>query len=353
MSLNVPEVPPFQLQELISNVLSSIPQTTLPQGVEVRCAQAHGTEIYLGCSNGELMRFALQADDPGKLESYQLLSRQSLPNEKSVDEIVLLPSISRVLVLSDSQIHFYTLPSLDVVAYNIIKPIRHVVTFAVDYQHLMRPAPPPSGPITRVEPVEFSVIKRTSTQLYSLREKLLFLKEIPLPQGIRTLARRSGNSLCFADKENYNVVDLETAQMLPLLPLCQAYPPVDVVPFITVTGPAEFLLISWTGATALGIFVNGNGEPVRGTLEWPAHPKSVCFDYPYITTLLPNNTIEIHNVETQNIVQVVSAPAEDVPGERDLLAASTAGYLVPSTQRSAKMRTVAVPLLRGEHPVAS
>ncbi|KAL0067489.1 hypothetical protein AAF712_005479 [Marasmius tenuissimus] len=319
------------------------------------------------------MRFALQADDPGKLESYQLLSRQSLPNEKSVDEIVLLPSISRVLVLSgsDSQIHFYTLPSLDVVAYNIIKPIRHVVTFAVDYQHLMRPAPPPSGPITRVEPVEFSVIKRNSTQLYSLREKLLFLKvevqqirwlpvahlfaiqEIPLPQGIRTLARRSGSSLCFADKENYNVVDLETAQMLPLLPLCQTYPPVDVVPFITVTGPAEFLLISWTGATALGIFINGNGEPVRGTLEWPAHPKSVCFDYPYITTLLPNNTIEIHNVETQNIVQVVSAPAEDVSGERDLLAASTAGYLVPSTQRSAKMRTVAIPLLRGEHPVAS
>ncbi|KAL0569017.1 hypothetical protein V5O48_012952 [Marasmius crinis-equi] len=281
MSANVPEVPPFQLQQLISDALSTIPQSTL-QGVEVRCAQAHGTEIYLGCSNGELMRFALQADDPSKLESYQLLSH--------------------------NQIHFYTLPSLDVVAYNVIKPIRHVVTFAVDHQHLMRPAPPPSGPITRVEAVEFSVIKRNSIQLYSLREKLLFLK---------------------------------------------AYPPIDVEPFITVTGPGEFLLISWTGATALGIFINGNGEPVRGTLEWPAHPKSVCFDFPYITTLLPNNTIEIHNAETQAIVQVVSAPVEDSPGERNTLAASVAGYLVPSTQRSAKMRPVAVSLFRGVPTVTS
>ncbi|KAG7095427.1 hypothetical protein E1B28_006176 [Marasmius oreades] len=339
MSLRAPEVPPFQLQQLIPDAFAGLPL----QSVEIRCAQAHGTEIYLGCSNGELMRFALQADDPNKMESYTILSRQSLPNDKPIDEIVLLPSISRALVLSDSQIHFYTLPSLDVVAYNIIKPIRHVLTFAVDHQHIMRPAQPPSGPMTRIEAVEFSVIKRNSIHLYSLREKLLFLKEIPLPQAARTLARRSGQYLCFADKEAYNVVDLETLQMLPILPLCQAEPIVDVQPFITVTGSGEFLLISWTGTSALGIFINGNGEPVRGTLEWPAHPKSVCFDYPYITTLLPNTTIEIHKVDTQEIVQVVSAPADGSPG-RNILVASAAGYLVPSTQRSAKMRPVRVPL---------
>ena len=77
----------------------------------------------------------------------------------------------------------------------------------------------------------------------------------------------------------------------------------------------------------------------------------VGFDYPYITTLLPNDTIEIHNVDTQGIVQVVSAPPEkegDSEGtsERSALTASMAGFLVPSTQRSAKMRTVPVSLLR-------
>jgi hypothetical protein len=35
-----------------------------------------------------------------QLPSYALLSRQALPNEKPVDEIVLVPSISRALILS-------------------------------------------------------------------------------------------------------------------------------------------------------------------------------------------------------------------------------------------------------------
>lgn len=67
------------------------------------------------------MRFALQADDPNtvscrnfsyviqhlmltetrsQLPSYALLSRQTLPNEKPIEEIVLVPGISRALILS-------------------------------------------------------------------------------------------------------------------------------------------------------------------------------------------------------------------------------------------------------------
>lgn len=78
-------------------------------------------------------------------------------------------------------------------------------------------------------------------------------------------------------------------------------------------------------------------------------------DYPYIATLLPNNMIEIHSVETQAIVQVVPAfpsspstsPALRGPMVQQLhLAASLSGYLVPSTQRSDKMRMTSVPLVR-------
>ena len=81
-----------------------------------------GSEIYVGCSNGELLRFTLQADDPYKvcvlstrrwrvglifhqIESYSLLSRQSMPNEKPVDEIVLVPSIARALILSGANLY--------------------------------------------------------------------------------------------------------------------------------------------------------------------------------------------------------------------------------------------------------
>jgi len=58
------------------------------EGVRARCAQAYGalyvsgklldvnsttgSEIFVGCSNGELMRFALQADDPNKVRSISM-----------------------------------------------------------------------------------------------------------------------------------------------------------------------------------------------------------------------------------------------------------------------------------------
>lgn len=349
------DVPPYQVQPLIKSVVENDLRRPGSSLVQVRCAQALGSEIYIGCSNGELLRFTLQAEDPNKLESYSLLSRQSLPNDKAVDEIVLVPSIARALVLSEHQVHFYTLPSLDLVPWNIIKPIRNVVTIAVDHQHLQRPPPSLTDPPVAVAPIEFSIIKRTNIALYSLRDKLSYQKEIPLPQGA-TLARRSGRALCVADKENYNMIDLELASLIPLFPLSQSEDKsVIVKPSITVINETEFLILSWTGASTIGVFINSDGDPVRGTLQWPAHPQAVCLDYPYITALLPNDTIEIHNLESQSIVQVISTSTTSPPTtpsgrgkltSRLTLATCLNGYMVPSTEQSDKMRMTSVPLLR-------
>ncbi|KAK0480738.1 hypothetical protein IW261DRAFT_1474317 [Armillaria novae-zelandiae] len=340
---NPVDVPPYQVQNLIAGA----PESGLATS-EVRCAQALGSEIYVGFANGQLVRFALQADDPNKLESYTVLSQQTLPNDKAIDEIVLLPCISRALIFSDNQIHFFTIPSLDVVI--AIKPIRHVVTFAVDHQHLRRPAASPSTLIHQLEPVEFTVIKRNALSMYALRDKLLYIKEIPLPQGT-SLARRTGQSLCIAGRTEYQVVDLENASMFSIVPISQALEPPQfpIKPSITVIDVNEFLVLSYTGVSTLGLFITSNGDPVRGTLEWPQHPESVCYDYPYITSLLPNGTIEVHGIETQSIVQVIPAP---VPSsntdqiQRKKLVPSLQGYLVPSTEKSAKMRAVPVNLLR-------
>ncbi|KAF8637927.1 hypothetical protein AX17_002548 [Amanita inopinata Kibby_2008] len=342
---NPSDIPPFQLQPLISSAF----EFDVEADVRVSAAQALGSEIYVGCSNGELLRFALQADDPNKLESYSLLSRQTVFTGEPIDEIVIIPSHYRALILSDSQIHFYTIPSLDPVSQNVIRPIRHVVTFAVDHLHLRRPVPPLSASQVP-EPVEFCVVKWRAIALYTLRDRLYYHKEIPLPQGA-ILAKRIGHSLCVADSVHYNIVDLEQASLFPILPLSQAVDPTPftIKPSITVVGDSDFLILSWTGASTLGVFITGEGDPVRGTLEWPSYPDSVCLDYPYVTSLLPNNTIEIHNVETQSIVQVIgSSPADDDrPSERTALMASVGGYLVPSTQRSEKMKMTRLPLLRG------
>ncbi|KAF9225922.1 hypothetical protein BS17DRAFT_777879 [Gyrodon lividus] len=341
------DVPPYLIQPLIPEITTG----------NISCAQAlgihnalllvflnscvTGSEVYVGCFNGELLRYSLpaEADFTKQLESYTLLSRQSLPNGKPIDDLILIPYLSRVLILSDRQIHFYILPSLDPVPN--INPIRHVETFAVDQQHLLKTAPPVHDIPTKLQPVDFCVIKRNCVALFSLHEeRLTFSRDMQIQPGFQ-LARRTGQYLCIADSQYYHIINLQSAQMFPLLPLNQALDdPKPVKPFIIVVGEDEFLMLSWTGASTLGVFLTGEGDPVRGTLEWPSHPLSVCLDYPHVTTLLPNGTIEIHSVETQSIIQIVSAPPDDnsSANRRIGLVASLGGYVVTSSEHSEKMR---------------
>ena len=89
------------------------------------------------------------------------------------------------------------------------------------------------------------------------------------------MARRTGSHLCVADQDNYNLIDLDAGLLFPVLPLSQDPSSPPVKPSITVIGENEFLVLSWTGASTLGVFITGEGDPVRGTLEWPTHPKHV------------------------------------------------------------------------------
>jgi hypothetical protein len=345
--VNPLEVPPYLLQPLIPSITAGT----------VTCAQALGSEIYVGCSNGELLRYALHPDaDPTKLDAYALLSQQSHPSGKQIDELILVPCIARALILCDRQVHIYTLPSLDLVPNT--KTVRNVEVLAVDHNHLQRPAA--ASLTTRTtstsinlpaergknDAIDLCIIKRSTIAMYSLsEEKLTFTREIPFRPGALR-AQRSGRHLCVATAEMYSVIDLVTAQMFELLPVTQVEGTAGAIkPHIIVISPSEFLLLSWTGGSTLGLFITGEGDPVRGTLEWPAHPVSACLDFPYLTTLLPNGTIEVHSVETQTIIQVIPAPKFG-EGGRPGLVSCLAGYAVPSSECGDKMKKVKVKLVR-------
>lgn len=84
-------------------------------------------------------------------------------------------------------------------------------------------------------------------------------------------------ALLIADKETYSIVHLKHASLQELLPVSQ-----DIDrsrsyrPHISIVGDHEFLLCSWTGAGTMGLFVDDTGNPIRGTINWPSHPKSIC-----------------------------------------------------------------------------
>ena len=76
-------------------------------------------------------------------------------------------------------------------------------------------------------------------------------------------------------------------------------------------------------------------------------------DRPNVTALLANGSIEVHEIETQSIVQVIPPPPENEPeqGRRVGIVSSVGGYVVPSQEYGNKLRKMKVRLRRGPDPV--
>ena len=74
-------------------------------------------------------------------------------------------------------------------------------------------------------------------------------------------------------------------------------------------------------------------------------------------SLMPDDSVEIHSIETQTLVQTLPSPPhyKDLPysiiRDRMGLFMSLSGFAVPSEQRSAKLRSVNVALLRRKKSV--
>ncbi|EJD51168.1 hypothetical protein AURDEDRAFT_57070, partial [Auricularia subglabra TFB-10046 SS5] len=288
-----------------------------------------GRDLYVGCANGRLIRFALQEHPHrSKPAGYRFVSQHVMPGNKPVDDIALAPTVQKILVQSDSRLYFFVYPGMEPVPTSLINPIRLVVTFAIDA------GPPDVHPPS----VRFVVVKRTGMSLYTLRERLFHEKEGQL-QGART-AKRYGRHLCVSNAEgNYCVVNLETLNMIEMIPSSQDGVTV-VKPSITVIGENEFLVLSWLGENsggAVGLFMTGDADPVRGTMQWQEYPAAICVDYPYIVSLLPNRTIEVHNLNNLEIVQVINPPVPSPVFLDPRALAGSAGFSVPSSHRIEKL----------------
>ncbi|KAG8917630.1 hypothetical protein FRC01_002324, partial [Tulasnella sp. 417] len=307
----------------------------------LRLMSLEDKDIIVGCSDGTLIRYSVRDDDALSGDPYTIASLQTIPGGKAVDKIALAPALGKALVLSGGVIHFYTLPALDPLPASVISPLRGVTEFAIDETAVQNTNNATSS--QSVPPIRLCVVRRRVVVVYALRERLNQVKDIPFPNGA-TKACLSGPHLCLADPKSYWIINVDVGEALELMEWSQdqSLPPRHVKPLIIVSDPSEFMLAIWTGNGALGFFMTGNGDPTRGTLDYPQHPLSICIDYPYVAALLPNGTIEIHSIVTLSIVAVLSCPTTLQPY---LLSSSVGGYLVPSLQRNNAIKPTVIPLL--------
>ncbi|CAM0141457.1 hypothetical protein VKS41_003834 [Umbelopsis sp. WA50703] len=283
------------------------------QGIEA--VEAWDNNLYVGTSDGHILHYVIEEQqselnsDDAKYSS-RLDAKINLElGKKVVEKIVVLPQVSKAMVLCDSTISFYTLPFFEPIPVSIIPQIKGVSCFTHDTAQ--------DGQIGEDGTIKLCVIKRRMIQLYKIGELVQLKKEVPLPNGAITVARHRHN-LCLADMHQYKLVNLQLSTATALIPTPQSISgsqgstpqsPGTFIPkpLIAVVGDGEFLVVSGNvnNQTTIGIFVNSVGDAIRGTLQWASYPRSITVQFPYVIALLRNKTIEIHNIRDQQCVQTL------------------------------------------------
>ncbi|PWZ00585.1 hypothetical protein BCV70DRAFT_189060 [Testicularia cyperi] len=333
----------------------------------IRCAEADDAGIYIGTSNGYIHAYQLlsspavvgsSSSTASKRPRYQLRTSRCIShNAKPVERIVLLRSLHIAAVVCEGVLSFYSIA--DWTPLRSLPSIRAVSTIVLDDDETGRLEGTDAGGM-----VSLCVVRRKNIILAKVGldpqgggPLWAIVKEMALPGGA-IFARRFADTLCIANATEYSLVNLSTGAITPLhlpisqtgeSPSAQVRPSIITVP-VPVTGPREgssspvlprfggsspattindareFLITSHTGTITLGVFIKPSGEPAPKLLEWPSHPRSVCFDGRHIVSLLRNDTVELHRLGADAVEKVQTQPLP--PGlEPRFLQPTTAGFL--------------------------
>ncbi|KAI8988123.1 hypothetical protein BDF20DRAFT_970210 [Mycotypha africana] len=280
----------------------------------ITAVSAWETDIYCGTSKGTVLHYvvedtaslykALQSSSPTRLENRIHLNL----GKKSVEKILLLPQVSRAVVLCDATLLFFSLPFFEPIPASFIQPIKGVFCFSHDVGE--------EGRIGEDGTVELVVVKRRTMQIYKIGETVHLKKEMPLSDNAITVTRY-GRMVCLADHQEYKLIHLKQATVTPLTPIPRV-PATSTLsggasnsslvpcPKVAVVKKDEFVIVNGSADNqAIGIFVNANGDAIRGTLQWSSYPQALCIEFPYTAALLSNQTIEVHNILDQTLVQTL------------------------------------------------
>ncbi|KAI8447962.1 hypothetical protein BY996DRAFT_4645738 [Phakopsora pachyrhizi] len=240
---------------------------------------------------------------------------------RAVERLVLMPVIGLAFILSEGTVTFHSITDLEPRPTSSFPSIRGVSSVALDEETYESRSI--SSRYHKPPEVMMCVIKKKTIHLLLLRENgVQQIKELPFASAaFQSLLR--GSVLLLSDIKQYYLVSLgeRPGEVIPLLPISQSTsadandkqpssqssrhrPSMSAIPNCD-----EFLVASHTGNTCLGIFVSSAGEPSRGTLEWPSNPRSISVDFKHVLALLFDETIEIHLLATQELIQVIKLPS--------------------------------------------
>ncbi|KAJ3214047.1 hypothetical protein HK099_007059 [Clydaea vesicula] len=258
-----------------------------------------GQNLFVGTNNGLLIHYLILYDSETQDYTLKLEQKKYLGlGKKPIDSILAVPTEGKLIILCDFTLYFVHMEDFEFLNSTDAPIIKGVTHFCSDK--------------VINSPARFSVGKRRMLQNWSLSETLHLEKEISITDGVVTMKRFQFQILFSDFQQNYCILNSSNSKILKLLNFDKNLIP---KPLILSINKSEFLFVINTQKdgknTGLGMFINDNGDPVRGTLNWETIPKSVAYHYPYILSLLNDNFIQIHSIFTQQLLQTIKIPDPD------------------------------------------
>ncbi|KXS19661.1 hypothetical protein M427DRAFT_152188 [Gonapodya prolifera JEL478] len=296
----------------------------------IESLDAWDQNVFVGTSDGHVAHYYVDQPPLGQSFKWRLGARRNLGlGRKPVEQILALPAELTVLALCDSTLSFLDINTLGPVSAPNFESVRGVLNIATSSTS---PSVPQGSELGIDRATVVTLGKRRSIQRWEVGKGGM-LTEFPLSDGPPLTMRQRSSTLCLADTSNYRLVDLSSGRQSVLLPFDRSLAP---RPLVAVVNNDEFIIAT---STALGVFLSGRGDATRGTLQWSSYPKAIACHFPYTLALLPNNTIQIHSVITQSVVQNLPLPTLQDPR-----AFSSASIDTPSLRSLANYEPIEVAL---------
>ncbi|KAJ1927537.1 hypothetical protein IWQ60_002841 [Tieghemiomyces parasiticus] len=302
------------------------PDRALPY--RLTCAEWWQNNLFVGTDHGQVRHYYWLADVPLDTDEPAIPSSLSSPpppppkpatatppsfiqtlavgngGRARIETVRVVAEFRTLIVFSEATLWFYSLPDLTPLAPPPFTPIRGVLSFAVNS------APRDESPANVVVPVVLYVSRRRTIQVIHLsRHGLQVVQEVPFPSGAVRLGAWN-EQVCLADPHNYGLLNLRLPR-----------PPVGLVPtnlteqsgrtpHIVPIKPDEFFIVTASGVdgSALGMFVNTDGDAVRGTLSLDGYPLAVGYRYPYLLILGCPDLVTVYDITDQRPVQTLRFP---------------------------------------------
>lgn len=280
----------------------------------ITCIEAWELNLYVGTSLGEIIHLYKIDDSLGYMQiSKQNFSSSSIP--KPIKKIVVLPEVSIALIHSGTTISGYLLPELSPA--NIGKA-KDVLDISVDYKDLKLDKNKHNKVTMKEDYYGDPYVKVTIFTKKAIKLLRIFHDSIRLHKELQYADVISGlqmsNFSIVSNSVNYDLVDISHSQKIFLFPISTASTKTDLDPIIRYVRNNELLLVcggSEKSDPSMGMFVNLNGDVIRGTIAFESYPTSVEVDYPYVLAVLQNYRLIVYSIHDQNKLQEIDFPKNE------------------------------------------